>query len=200
MTIDNNGKLVSYDELYHHGILGMHWGIRRYQPYPSGYHGDGKFTGKKSKSSSKGKVKETRKSESGSGVAEEPAKKTKEELMRNAKGNEREVLERKAEFTNKELKDFLERLELEKKLSINSAPAKKARSSGLKAAGRVMSTIGNKILLPLTVGTISYVIQRNIGEAMNKKNAEQNADNQMTTQQMQDMMRELFKGVNNWKK
>lgn len=33
--------------LAHYGILGMHWGIRRFQPYPKGYTGDGKFTGKK---------------------------------------------------------------------------------------------------------------------------------------------------------
>lgn len=33
------------NELYHHGVIGQKWGIRRYQPYPKGYTGSGREIG-----------------------------------------------------------------------------------------------------------------------------------------------------------
>lgn len=78
--------------LAHYGVLGMHWGIRRYQPYPKGSGKNGRFVGavsagaKKAGSAVKGAVKSAAlnaKSKHDAEVARNKAAKAEAQRIRN---------------------------------------------------------------------------------------------------------------------
>ena len=62
-------------ELCHHGILGQKWGIRRFQPYPKDYSGNGKEIGKARKSAVNARHKAVSEATLAARVRREAAKK-----------------------------------------------------------------------------------------------------------------------------
>jgi hypothetical protein len=103
------------NELYHHGVLGMHWGVRRYQ------NADGTLTAAGRKRLEK---------------KEAQTEADKQAIIKS--GSAEVVKQHQAELSNQELKDAIERINLNQRLSEVNAKKKEAAA---KKVERVANTV-----------------------------------------------------------
>ena len=128
-----SGVIVDEEFLAHYGVLGMHWGVRRFQPYsliPRKSGKGGKETGEAKKAS---KSSNNSSSSSSSGMSRnQKSQVAKEEVEKKAltarqrrealekivnSGNAKEVYEHRSELSEQQIKDAISRINTESQLA-----------------------------------------------------------------------------------
>lgn len=131
--MDNLLSIPSSDALYHHGIKGMHWGIRRFQPYPKGSKKKGKEVGEAAKKAPEKKLSEKE--------AKELYEKEKERALKS--GSAGDIIQFKGDLTNTQMETAIKRLDLEKKLTNYATPVVKSSKERFNEIMNDVKTFNN---------------------------------------------------------
>lgn len=140
---------MNQNELYHYGVLGMRWGIRRYQPYPPGPH-KGKYIGDpvERKRSNPLKERRQRKAEERrqKAEAERQEKERYKELDQRLKDHKKQLemaVKYRSVLSTQELNDIIGHIQLEQKVAELTASRK---SAGREFINRVLGNSSQKVL------------------------------------------------------
>ncbi len=136
---------ISSDELYHHGIMGMHWGEQNGPPYPiapGDHSAEEKRQMRKAARREKAEARKAKKRQKHEIKAQKKAEKAEEqrkEILR--KGDAKQVAKLKGRISNEEYNEVFRRLENEAKLDALTSSQMKEISAKIGAAKNAINNL-----------------------------------------------------------
>lgn len=142
------------DELYHYGVLGMKWGVRKQPTRSSGF-----FVSRSKRKAQKKRQQALAKARATKQANQEYARAKNEALKR---GSANDILRFKGDLTNQEMNDAINRLNSEQRLSqlAASQPKKvnKGKSYVRKVLGDAMNQSVQNVANQLVDAGMTYVV------------------------------------------